>query len=253
MRVALVSPTSLLREVQPFSNYHLILTHLVIYNRRYQEHYARRSKAGDYLILDNGAVEKKGRSVPLKDIVLAAILTKPAVVVLPDYLFDSHRTLDELENALRSPHLRFLRRVLPEVKLCAVVQGVDQADWLECFSILNDPRNGIDCLGIPKITGQLFEHRWVVLERIRKRVKKPCHLLGVWWKDTLDDIRKEAQFDFAEGIDTPKPLRLAAHGLGLDEWSQMPRGRDFVDSNVDGINLDLLRTNCKDFVEVCKG
>lgn len=253
MRAALVSPTSLLEHVQPFSNYHLILTYKVIYEPRYQRFYAERSKVGDYIILDNGAVEKGGRSVPLKDIVLAAVLTRPSLVILPDYLFDSHRTLDELENALRSPQLRFLRRILPEVQLCAVVQGVDRGDWLECFHILNDPRNGIDALGIPKVTGQIFGHRWVVLEEVRKRVKKTCHLLGVWWQDTLDDIRREASYSFVEGIDTPKPIRLAAHGLGLDRWAEMPRGRDFVDSNVDNVDLDLLRRNCEGFVSVCKG
>lgn len=253
MRAALVSPTGLLNYVQPFSDYHLILTHKVIFERRYQEFYRTRSKAGDFIILDNGAVEKGGRSVPLKDIVLAAILTKPSVVVLPDYLFDSDKTLDELENALRSPQMRFLRRVLPDVQLCAVVQGVDPDDWMECFSILNDPKNGIDALGIPKITGQIFGHRWAVLEKIRKKVKKPCHLFGVWWQDTLGDIAKESQFPFVEGIDTPKPIRLAAHGLGLSDWHNMPRGRDFVDSDVDGIDLELLRRNCEGFVEECRG
>lgn len=253
MRAALVSPTTLLESVQPFSDYHLILAHKVVYDRHYCDFYAQRSKEGDYIILDNGAVEKGGRSVPLKTIVLAAVLTKPDVVVLPDYLFDSDRTLDELENALRSPHLKFLRRVLPDVKLCAVVQGVDRSDWLECFDILNNPRNGIDHLGIPKITGQLFEHRWVVLEKIRKRVKKVCHLFGVWWKDSLDDIQKEAMFSFVEGVDTPKPLRLAAHGLTLDDWNKVPRGKDFVDSRVNGVDVELLRRNCKEFVDLCRG
>ena len=253
MKAALVSPTSLLTHVQPFSNYHLILTYKVIYEHRYQKFYAERSKVGDYIILDNGALEKGGRSVPLKDIVLAAVLTKPSVVVLPDYLFDSHRTLDELENALRSPQLRFMRQVLPNVELCAVVQGVDQDDWLECFHILNDPRNGINALGIPKITGQLFGHRWVALEQIRRKVKKTCHLFGVWWQDTLDDVAKESQFSFVEGVDTPKPIRLAAHGLSLGDWSKMPRGKNFVDSSVNGIDLELLGRNCREFVEVCKG
>ncbi len=253
MKVALVSPTSLLEHVGPFSDYHLILTHKVIYERRYQDFYARRSKAGDYIILDNGAVEKGGRSVPLKDIVLAAVLTKPTVVVLPDYLFDSDRTLDELEDALRSPQLRFMRRVLPEVQLCAVVQGVDQDDWLECFRILNDPRNGIDALGIPKVTGQLFGHRWKALEKVQRRVRKTCHLFGVWWQDSLEDIRYESQFNFVEGVDTPKPIRLAAYGLSLDDWGKMPRGKDFVDSSVDSIDLELLKANCEGFVEVCKG
>ena len=253
MKTALMAPTELLEHVQPFSDYHLVLAHKIIYSTPYQTYCRQRSKAGDYLILDNGAVEKNGRSVPLKNVVLAAVLVKPTVVILPDYLFDSHRTLDELESALRSPHLLFLRRVLPDVKLCVVVQGVDERDWLECFGILNDPRNGIDILGIPKVTGQIFGSRLEALRRIQRRVKKPCHLLGVWWQSTLDDLRREGQFDFVQGIDTPKPVRLAVHGLGLDRWSEMPRGTNFLDQRCDSVNLDLLRLNCQSFIKMCNG
>ena len=252
MRVALITPTEFLGEVQPFSDYHLVLTHRVIFDYKYQEYYRQRSKRGDYIVLDNSAAEKRGRSVPLKDVVLAACLIKPKVVVLPDYLFDSNRTLDELENALRSPQLRFLRRVIPDIKLCAVVQGIDEADWLECFYILNDRNNGIDHLGIPKITGQVFGRRLKALERIKKRIKKPCHLFGVWWQSSLDEIRGEAQYDFVVGIDTPKPVRLAVAGLGLDRWSEVPRGKDFLERHYNGIDLDLLRANCEGFVELCK-
>lgn len=253
MRTALISPTKFLNEIQPFSDFHLALTHKVIFDYKYQEFYRERSKRGDYIILDNSAAEKRGRSVPLKDVVLAAILIRPKVVVLPDYLFDSDRTLDELENALRSPQMRFLRRVIPDIKLCAVVQGVDQDDWLECFYILNDSKNGIDALGIPKVTGQLFGHRWVVLEKIQKKVKKPCHLFGVWWQDTLDDIVREAQYSFAVSVDTPKPVRLAVHGLPLSRWSEVPRGKNFLDNHYSNVDLELLRDNCKGFVELCKG
>ena len=253
MRTALMAPTELLSHVQPFSDYHLVLAHRIIFDRRYQDYCRQRSKAGDYVILDNGAVEKNGRSVPLKYVVLAAVLVKPSLVVLPDFLFDSHRTLDELESALRSPHLRFLRRVLPDVKFCVVVQGVDERDWLECFGILNDPRNGINVLGIPKVTGQIFGSRLEVLRRIQRRVRKPCHLLGVWWQSTLDDLRQEGQFDFVQGIDTPKPVRLAVHGLSLDQWSEMPRGTDFLDRKCNGIDLNLLQHNCRDFIKICSG
>jgi hypothetical protein len=92
-----------------------------------------------------------------------------------------------------------------------------------------------------------------VLEKIRRRVRKPCHLFGVWWQDTLADVAKEAQFGFVQGVDTPKPIRLAVRGLGLGEWDKMPRGRDFVDSHVNGADLDLLRRNCEGFVRICGG
>jgi len=253
MKVALMAPTSLLEFVQPLSKYHLVLAYKVIYDRKYQEYCRQRSKAGDYIILDNGAVERGGRSMPMRDIVLAAILTKPSLVVLPDFLFDSRKTLNELENALRSPGMRFLKRVHPDVKLCTIVQGLDERDWLECFNILNDSMNGIDVLGIPKITGQLFGSRLEALQRIRKKVKKPCHLFGVWWQATLDELRQEGQFDFVQGLDTPKPVRLAVNGLSLDKWAEMPRGKDFLDRNHNNVDLELVRRNCEQFISICNG
>lgn len=252
MRAGLVSPTEYLNEVQPFSNYHLILTHKVIYDRKYQEFYAKRSKAGDYIILDNGAVEKKGSSVPMKDIVTAGILTKPTVVVLPDFLFDGDRTLNELETALRSPGLKFLRRVHPNVKIAAVAQGLDDEEWVESFHILNE-LDGLDLIGIPKVTGHIFGARWKALERIAKYAKKPCHLLGFWHKATLEDLQHEASFKFVQGIDTPKPLRLAALGKTLKEWSFPEHDRSFLDRiHNHTIDLELLRQNCREFVELCE-
>lgn len=252
-QVALMAPTTLLSHVQPLSKYHLVLAYKVIYDAKYQKYCKERSKAGDYVILDNGAVEKGGRSIPMKDIVLAAVLTKPSLIVLPDFLFDSRRTLNETENALRSPHMRFLKRVHPDVKICTIVQGVDERDWLECFHILNDPNNGIDVLGIPKITGQVFGSRLNVLKKIAKRVKKPCHLFGVWWKTTLDEIGQEGQFDFVQGIDTPKPVRLAVYGMKLEEWSRMPRGGDFLDRTHNGVDIELLQQNCTQFIDLVNG
>lgn len=254
MRAAIVAPSEFLPYVQPFSNYHLALTHKVIYDGRYREFYRQRSKAGDYIVLDNGAVEKGGRSVPMRDIVTAAILIRPTVVVMPDFLFDGERSLDELENAIRSPGLHFLRRVQPDVKIAAVIQGLDQEEWLTSFDILN-PLLGIDTLCIPKVTGQIFGARWKALERISRKVKKPCHLLGVWWQSTLDDLRREASYPFVEGVDTPKPVRLAVQGKDLSQWSMLAHDRGFLDRDFSrgSVDLDLLRKNCREFVELCRG
>ena len=252
MRAALISPVEFLDEIQPYSNYHLVLTHRVIFDSKYQAYYRERSKRGDYIILDNSAIENKARSKPLKDIVLAAVLIKPSVVVLPDYLFDSDGTLDELENALRSPQLGFMRRVLPDVKLCAVVQGIDEADWLECASILDDSKNGIDILGIPMLTTHLFGSRCEALRRMSKRVKKPCHLLGFWHGVPLDEIKREAEFDFVLGVDTSKPARLAIQGKDLSHWTELEKDRDFMDrKHTNDVDLELLRENCEGFIKLC--
>jgi len=252
MRAALISPTQFLDQVQPFSDYHLLLTHKVIYDAKYRDFYTQRSKAGDFIILDNSAAEKGARSMPLKNIVLAAVLVKPNVVVMPDYLFDSRRTLTELENAFRSPQLKFMRRVLPDVKLSAVVQGVDTDDWLECFDILNSTRNGIDILCVPMLTAQLFGSRVEALEAIKRRVKKPVHLLGFWHGIPLDEIKKEKEFDFVIGIDTSKPVKLAVQGKTLDEWLLLERDKEFVDKRHTYVDSALLEANCVGFVEACR-
>ena len=254
MRAAFVSPVQYLNDVQSFSDYHLCLTHLVILNRRYREFYKNRSKLNDYIILDNGAVEKSGRSVPMRDIVTAAILIHPTVVVLPDFLFDGKKTLTELKTALRSPALRLLRsnKSTAHIKIAAVIQGVDQAEWLESFKVLNE-HNEIDLLCVPKVTGQTFGARWQALELIKGTVSKKVHLLGSWWQGTLDDVKRESSYPFVQGIDTPKPIRLAAQGKDLSQWNTLEHDRDFLGRNNGPIDIDLLRRNCEGFKEICKG
>lgn len=253
MKGALITPTEYLKDVQPYSNYHLVLVHKVIYDAKYQQFYAERSKVGDYIILDNSAVERGGKAVPMKEIVLAAILIKPAIVILPDIMFDSRKTLDQLESALRSPHAQFLRKVLPNTRIGAVVQGVDERDWLECFSILNDTENGISLLGVPMLTTQLFGSRVECLRRIAKRVKKPCHLLGVWKGTPLNELAAEASFPFVMGVDTSKPVRLSLMDKSLNEWDKVEHDPGYLARNYNGINRELLRDNCTRFLSLCKG
>ena len=252
MRAALIAPDNLLRSVQPYSDYHLILTHKVIYSNVYQKFFKERSKAGDYILLDNSAAEKHGRSVPLKDVVLAAVLTKPHVVFLPDFMFDSHRTLEELENVLVSPHLRFLRNTMPDIKIAAVVQGASPEDWIMCFNVLNS-LDGIDVLGVPMLTTQVFGARWKALDLIKKRVKKPCHLLGFWKTAPLSDLEAESQYSFAMGIDTSKVVRLAVEGKSFDEWNTISHDKSYIDKSHQVTDQSLLEQNCKEFIRICNG
>ena len=251
MKAALIASDNLLQSVQPYSNYHLTLTHKVIYSSVYQKFYQVRSKAGDYILLDNSAAEKHGRSVPLKEVVLAAILTKPSVVILPDFMFDSHKTLEELENVLVSPQLRGMRRFLPETKIAAVVQGADVDDWIMCFNVLNSLQ-GVDVLGIPMLTTQFFGSRWRALESIKKKVKKQCHLLGFWKTAPLSDVEAESQYPFVTGIDTSKPVRLATEGKLLSQWNELSRNKSFIDNN-HHVDMELLKVNCEGFVKLCNG
>lgn len=250
MRSALIAPTDLLHDIQPYSRFHLLLTHKVIYDTRYCNFYKERSRLGDYIILDNSAREKRGRAMPMKNVALAAFLVKPTIVFLPDFLFDAEGTMDEIENALRSPHVKMMLRFMPGIKFAAVVQGLDKAEWLECFKIL-DSIKGIEMLGIPMLTAGLFESRMECLEAIARRVKHPCHLLGAM--DDLETTVAQAKFPFVMGIDTSKPVRLAVNGMRLEQWSELARDKEFLDRRCDGADLELLKYNCERFVALCGG
>jgi len=151
----------------------------------------------------------------------------------------------------RSPHIRFLRRVLPDIKIAAVVQGADPEDWLMCFNVLNS-LDGIDILGIPMLTTQVFGSRILALEAIKKKVRKPCHLLGFWRSTPLEEVTKERQYDFVMGIDTSKPVRLATQGKGLKQWLNIERDKQFIDKDNHTVDKELLKANCQEFVELCK-
>lgn len=248
MKAGLIAPSDLLQGIQPYSNYHLILVHKVLYDHRYREFYAERSKKGDYIILDNAAVENNGRAVPLKTVALAAFDVKPNVMFLPDFLFDAERTLDEIENALLSPHIKLLLKFIPGIKFAAVVQGLDEDEWLECFEIL-DSIKGLDILGIPMIAHNIFGNRLKCLDKIAGKVKHQCHLLGA--RGSLEEVVAQANYPFVLGIDTAKPVRLAVNGMRLEQWSEVPKDRRFLDKRVNGIDLSLLQYNCEQFVERC--
>ena len=253
MRTAFVCPSWLLERVQPYSDYHLALTHKVIYDRRYCEFYKERSKHGDYVMLDNSALEMHGRSVPMKDIALASFLTRPSLVFLPDYLFDGERTIDELANALRSSAARMMLRVIPGLKFGVVVQGLNEEEWLDSFEVLNDPRNSLGVLGIPMVTSNIFGSRVECLKRIAKRVKKQCHLLGVRRGFPLSDVVAEAGFPFVQGVDTKKPVKLALAGKTLEQWDELEQDNEFLERPVREVDLKLLERNCREFTKLCSG
>jgi len=54
------------------------------------------------------------------------------------------------------------------------------------------------------------------------------------------------------GVDTSKPVRLAVHGRGLDQWTSLEKDRDFMERKHNSVNLSLLRQNCQDFVDLCR-
>src|SRR5690606_30387063 len=103
MKVALITPTPLLNKFAVKSKYHLVLAHEYVKDEAYRQFYKERSKAGDYVMLDNGAYEL-GESIPIRELYDIASDLNPTAIFLPDARFQTERTMQLVTEALQFLH-----------------------------------------------------------------------------------------------------------------------------------------------------
>ena len=110
-----IAPTAYLAHTTA-STSHLVLAHLVAKDPIYAAFYAERSRAGDFIMMDNSAYELKEPYSPHKLIELGERCGAHAVV-LPDYPFQPGiKTIEAAEEfiplfkARRAPRARATRR-----------------------------------------------------------------------------------------------------------------------------------------------
>lgn len=218
MKVAVISPTPLLGTYATQGDaYHLILCDHVFLDPRYMEFYKQRSKAGDYIILDNSAHET-GYGRRAEALISAAECTQASEVVLPDRLFFGDDTVDASCEAAR-----VLRRKFGgEIALMGVPQGRTEEEWYFCCRDLL-VKAGVDTIGISKDyevwPGSLMRRVEVVRHLCRHlNLKVSIHLLG--WGRLLTVLHRLAEIEedvYAplRGVDSAKPLVYATSGILL--------------------------------------
>jgi hypothetical protein len=126
MRLAHIVPISLLDCVPIEQHTHLVLSELVLFEKRYSAFYAQRAQNGDFLILDNPVHED--RTVKIEQWLDAIKLIMPHVAVIPDVIDSSLMTIDNAREAVSA----IAKRNFQSVKLMAVPHGVTQYDWIQC-------------------------------------------------------------------------------------------------------------------------
>lgn len=142
-----IAPTEYL-DFTTASKTHLVLAHLVDTDDKYAEFYNYRSKAGDYIMMDNSAYELKTPYSPDKLIELGKKINANAIV-LPDYPFEhSSKTISAAEKFI--PQFKkagFQTFFVPQSKTG------DLEDWINCYKWAIDNKDidiiGMSILGIP--------------------------------------------------------------------------------------------------------
>jgi hypothetical protein len=194
------------------SHYHLCLAHLVHQYPSYREFYAKRSRLGNFVILDNSAHEH-GRGEPGEVLASAAQAIHPSEIVLPDVLFDSAGTVELSRKAL--PQLVSL------APLMVVPQGRNFDEWKWCLDQLLPL--GPQTIGISKDFEVWSSQGLVPLIEFSLQFEKPLHLLGWGRKLHLLPDYIAAGEGFIRGIDSAKPAVYAYAGIALPkDLSQAP-------------------------------
>ena len=207
---------------------HMYLTHLV---EKYPHYVATARAAGGYKILDNSLIEL-GESVHVGRILKAAEEIEADEIILPDVFQNSDRTIRAVEIALHE--IDQVYRDKCPYKLMAVAQGYCLQDWRECYmTFLENPK--IDVIGIPKVCAKMLPGgRPMVMERCGcDLVRKPHHLLGLWYSAAELKQYSEALLQVIRSCDTVLASFLAKYELPL--WGVRPDGftvdleRDVID------------------------
>jgi hypothetical protein len=207
----ILSPIAGLERYSTLSKTHLLLSQ--IRDPRYWEFYNRRHKAGDFIILDNGAYEGQLDRVRLIECIK---LVHPHVVALPDRLGEdwkaSHRSsINFLESYYYEfDNLEWL--YIPQASPGDIVGFVESL-----FKALDDER--ISWIGLPRalsysITSDLLM-RVRVAEQIRKRNSRvKIHALGMV-KGSLEELRQLRSSGCVTSIDSNAPVWRGWCGYSL--------------------------------------
>jgi hypothetical protein len=124
--LAHIVPISLLDTIPDEQTTHLVLSELILTNKRYREFYLTKRHDGHRIILDNPVHED--RPVTPERWLEAVNIIAPQVAVMPDVIDSDVDTLASAEAALRL----FSTYASGTCELMAVPHGQTQLDWLQC-------------------------------------------------------------------------------------------------------------------------
>lgn len=212
MQAAIISPIALLNEYSGLSTFQMALAHLVLQDSCYREFFARRSREGDFVLMDNGVVET-GVALQPEQLVRAASSIEASEIVLPDCINNAPGTYARTVKALR-----WIRKagLLGSYRLLAVPQGSTALEWLRMVELFSSMPE-VDTIGVTKFAAPLVDGgRERLLEAMESlglvHRHKEYHLLGIW-RDPLEVLRVRNAFPWVRSVDSSLPVLSGMCGV----------------------------------------
>lgn len=207
MKLAHITPVSLLSVVPKEQRTHLVLSELALSSIPYYAFYSTRAKAGDFIILDNPVHEDQ--KVTVDRWIDAVGLMRPNVAVIPDVIDSSLMTLDNAREAI-AEFTKHDSIGFDDIELMAVPHGQTQEEWLTCARNLAKLKE-VSWFGI-SLERRLEDDQYALIrrrERVRMMLEEPhtfgrikLHLLGV--SERGDELGEDRIWQRASSADTSK-------------------------------------------------
>lgn len=213
MKVAHIAPPSMLWTLRNRS-YHLVVAHR-LREPAYLWHWKAARRRGDFIIVDNGAVEvalsKELEPIEFKEVLQLANAVGADEVCMPDVFKDCGGTLKHTQAAL--PLVPIRRRMF-------VPQGDNQDEWRQCMSTMY--QWGCRSIGIPKHMERFEGGRWVLcrwIQEMNYHTVIDFHLLGVWDNPETEIAPIAVDFPWVRGIDTGIAYAYAQENRSLRQYA----------------------------------
>lgn len=208
MRGAIVVPANLLERYGRYTDYHLVLAHLINQRGDYKNFWRQQAAAGNFIILDNSVIEL-GHPMPREDLTKAVNSLLPTELVLQDFPLDPQKTYKEAYE-----QGQYWKEKYPDMSLMVVPQWYGSKDLESWFDSLYDLAllEWVDTIGIPKF---LKDKRPMAVSRLNlNRPDMQYHLLGTWGNPQAE-LAKYTHLTWLRGVDTKAPLRFSTRGVVL--------------------------------------
>lgn len=142
MELGLIVPVRHLRDFAVFSNYHLVLAHMVEESEDYRRFYYNRSLEGAYITLDNSSYELGDDVYTPKQLIEFAEAVGASEVMAPETLGNARSTIDKVEHFCAQ---MTVANPKTKLKVFATIHGETLMDVHRCYDGVIEA--GADTLG----------------------------------------------------------------------------------------------------------
>jgi hypothetical protein len=258
IKLACEFPLSVTSQLSNYVDYDFVLTHLVLDNQQYREFYKQRKT---YKILDNSIFEL-GEAVSNSKLFEALEIIKPNVIIAPDVLKDSAKTINRTKSFLSE----FSSKNTFNCTIAGVLQGTSLSDLIQCYNFYtSEPLINTICipfdLNIIELTNPnlSMELNWLVqrvfLTDFIEKSGLVCsnynyHLLGV---GLPVEVVYQSKHSWITSIDTSAPVVAGLQNKKLFTLkSKLVRPVDYFSLDLDSSIIQTIILNIKELQkELC--